>query len=60
MLDGHGLEATAHRLKALCEGRAGALPGTSLVVFAPALGLVTDVLPCEDGHAQEHSVLGLV
>jgi hypothetical protein len=28
-----------------------------LVVFDPALRLVTDVIPCEDGHAQERSLL---
>jgi len=31
-----------------------------LVVYEPAFGLVSDVFPCEDGHAQERSMLGLV
>jgi len=35
---------------------AGALPGKSLVVYAPDQGLVRDVFPCEDGHAQERSL----
>jgi Transposase DDE domain len=40
--------------------QAGALPGKSLVVYEPAQGLVTDVFPCEDGHAQERSLFGAV
>ncbi len=30
--------------------------GTSLVVLDPALTLVVDVFPCEDGHAQVHAL----
>jgi hypothetical protein len=33
------------------------LPGHSLVVLDPRLMLATDVVPCEDGHAQERSLL---
>ncbi len=47
--------ATEHRLSLLLDTRAGALPGKSLVVLEPALGLATDIFPCEDGHAQERS-----
>ena len=36
---------------------AGALPGQALVVLDPRLMLVTDVVLCEDGHAQERSLL---
>jgi hypothetical protein len=36
------------------------LPGKSLVVYEPAYGLVRDVFPCEDGHAQERSLFGAV
>jgi len=59
-LDGNCLEATDHRLKVLRGTRAGALPGKSLVVFDPALGIALDVFPCEDGHAQERSLLSAV
>jgi len=31
-----------------------------LVVYEPAQGLITDVFPCEDGHAQERALLGSV
>ena len=32
------------------------LPGQSLVILDPELMLVIDVIPCEDGHAQERSL----
>jgi hypothetical protein len=57
MLDGNCLEASEHRLKELRELNGGALPGKSLVVYDPALGLAVDMFPCEDGHAQERSLL---
>ena len=57
ILDGNGLGATEHRLSVLRQTRAGPLPGKSLVVLDPALGLATDIFPCEDGHAQERSLL---
>jgi hypothetical protein len=60
ILDGNCIEATAHRIKELQTLQAGALPGKSLVVYAPALGLVSDVCACEDGHAQERALLGEV
>jgi hypothetical protein len=60
ILDGNGIEASERRLKVLRDVQAGALPGKSLVVYEPAHGLVSDVFPCEDGHAQERSLLGLV
>jgi hypothetical protein len=60
MLDGNCIEASERRLKVLREVQAGALPGKSLVVYEPSTGLVREVLPCEDGHAQERSLLGLV
>jgi len=60
ILDGNCIEASERRLKVLREVQAGALPGKSLVVYEPAHGLVSDVFPCEDGHAQERSLLGLV
>ena len=39
---------------------AAALPGHTLVVLDPQLMLVIDAFPCEDGHAQERSLLGQV
>ncbi len=56
IIDGNCLEASEHRLEVLRRVDAGALPGKSLVVYAPDQGLVRDVFPCEDGHAQERSL----
>jgi hypothetical protein len=58
ILDGNHLAATDHRLKELRDLRAGALPGQALVVYDPQLLMITDVVPCEDGHAQERALLG--
>lgn len=60
LLDGNCIEATHHRLKVLRDTKAGALPGKSLVVFDPQLELAIDVFPCQDGHAQERSLLDKV
>ena len=58
IVDGNCLEASEHRIKELRQAKGRALPGKSLVVYEPAQGLVTDVLPCENGHAQERSLFG--
>jgi hypothetical protein len=60
IVDGNCLEASEHRIQELRQATGRALPGKSLVVYEPAQGLVTDVFPCEDGHAQERSLLGSV
>src|SRR5206468_7884530 len=58
IIDGNCIEASDRRLKALRAVQGGAMPGKSLVVYEPAHGLVRDVFPCEDGHAQERSLFG--
>ncbi|GJD54102.1 IS4 family transposase ISRso13 [Methylobacterium crusticola] len=55
---GNCIEASEHRIKELRQAKGRALPGKSLVVYEPAQGLVTDVFPCENGHAQERSLFG--
>jgi len=57
ILDGNHLGGTEHRLKELRALAAGALPGHTLAVRDAQTLLVTDILCCEDGHAQERSVL---
>ena len=57
VLDGNCIEATDHRLNVLRENGSAALPGKSLVIYEPELEMATDVFPCEDGHAQERSLL---
>lgn len=59
-LDGNHLGKTQRRIKPLREVAAGPLPGQTLVILDPALGLAIDVFPCEDGHAQERSLLAPV
>ena len=56
ILDGSHLPGTEHRIKPLRFTRAGALPGHALVVLDPERMLITDVVLCEDGHAQERSM----
>ena len=58
IVDGNCLEASDHRIHELREATGRALPGKSLVVYEPAYGVVADVLPCENGHAQERSLFG--
>ena len=60
LLDGNHLARTHRRIKPLRDVAAGPLPGQTLVVLDPALGLVVDVVCCEDGHAQERSLLDKV
>src|SRR5207253_3115708 len=57
ILDGNHLAATEHRLEELRTTWAAPLPGKLLVVLDQELMLATDVVPCEDGHAQERSLL---
>ena len=57
ILDGNALAASEHRLKSLRNCNSAPLPGKSLVVLDPSLMLAIDVFPCEDGHAQERSLL---
>jgi len=60
LLDGNCIEKSQHRLKELRSTASGPLPGKSLVVYDPVLRLPIDVFPCEDGHAQERSLLKTV
>lgn len=56
IIDGNHLAATQKRLELLRGHSAAALPGQSLVVLDPARMLMTDLIPCEDGHAQERAL----
>lgn len=57
VLDGAHLAATEHRLAELRKISAGPLPGLGLCVLDPARQMIVDFVPCEDGHAQERSLL---
>jgi hypothetical protein len=60
ILDGNHLGKTEHRLDVLRTTSAGALPGQALVLLDPQRMVISDVVPCEDGHAQERSLLDQV
>jgi hypothetical protein len=60
ILDGNHLAASDHRLEALRQTWAAPLPGQILVVLDQQPMLATEVVLCEDGHAQERSLLGQV
>ena len=59
IVDGNHLPASEKRLKPLRGYRGAALPGQSLVVYDPDLDLVVDLVLCEDGHAQERTLMEL-
>lgn len=57
VLDGNHLPASEKRLAPLRGFRGAALPGQSLVVYDPDLGLVVDLVACEDAHASERAAV---
>jgi IS4 transposase len=58
IVDGNHLAATQHRIEELRYTRSGPLPGQSLVVLDPQRRLMVDVVPAENAHAQERSLVG--
>lgn len=56
-LDGNHLAATEHRLAELRVTRQGPLPGQTLALLDAQRDLISELIPCEDGHAQERSLL---
>ena len=59
-LDGNHPAATQHRLAELRGTREGPLPGQALAVLDARRDLIVELILCEDGHAQERSLLGRV
>ena len=60
VLDGNHLRRTQRRIGELRELNAAPLPGHCAVILDPQLKLVVDVIPCEDAHAQERTLLSQV
>ncbi len=56
-LDGNHLASTEHRLAELRVTREGPLPGQSLALLDAQREVIVDLVPGEDGHAQERSLL---
>lgn len=57
ILDGNHLRRTDRRIEELRKRNVAPLPGLALVVYDPQYRLVIDAVPCEDGHAQERSLI---
>ena len=57
ILDGNVLTGTDHRLGALRRWLNACLPGKSLVILEPDLGLISDLVLCEDAYTQERALL---
>lgn len=57
IVDGNHLPGAEHRLKELRTLGAAALPGHALAILDPQTLLIEDVVPCEDGHAHERTLL---
>ena len=56
-LDGNHLAATEHRIDELRTTQSGPLPGQTLALLDAQRDLMTELVMCEDGHAQERSLL---
>jgi len=57
IVDGNHFPSTQHRIKELRTTSSGPLPGQALAVLDPQRRLIVDIIPCEDAHAQERSLL---
>jgi hypothetical protein len=60
ILDGNHLAGTEHRILETRDDSAAPLPGQTLAVLEPARRLITDIVCCQDGHAQERSLLDAI
>lgn len=60
IVDGNYLAGTEHRLTELRTLGAAALPGMTLCIFDPQWQVVRDVIACQDGHANERSLVARV
>jgi len=58
VIDGNHISGTEHRLKELRDEPGAALPGQSVAVLMPELGLIEDLILTEDAYVQEIQLLG--
>lgn len=56
IIDGNHFSATEHRLSVLRRVKNAPLPAQAVAIYEPGLDLVTELIPCEDAHAQERSL----
>lgn len=57
VLDGNALGKREHRLAETRSSTAAPLPGKTLNIYEPELGLITHSFPCEDAYTQERALL---
>ena len=57
VLDGNCLAGTEHRLAETRSVSEAPLPGKSLAVLDPGLGVISQVVPCEDAYTQERALV---
>jgi hypothetical protein len=60
IIDGNSFSGTEHRLKGTRTHQAAPLPGFVLAVLDPRYRMFVDMIPCEDGHAQERSLFSQI
>lgn len=60
VVDGNYLAGTEHRLAELRHLGAAALPGMTLCIYDPQSQLVREAIACQDGHANERSLVDRV
>lgn len=60
LIDGNHFSGTQHRLIGTRNHQAAPLPGQALAILDPRLRMIVDVIPNEDGHAQERSMFDQV
>lgn len=58
IVDGNHFRRTDRRIGELRGANVAPLPGKALAILDPQLRLVIDVIPCEDGHANERKLFG--
>jgi hypothetical protein len=56
IIDGNVIGASEHRLEVLRDLRSGPLPAKSLAILDYERDIISALIPCEDGHAQERSL----
>jgi hypothetical protein len=57
IVDGNLLAGTQRRLDVLRDSGAAALPGLNLAIYDHATELMSAIVACEDGHANERSIM---
>ena len=57
IVDGNHFSGTQHRLAETRHHQAAPLPGFAIALYDPQCEMVLDLIPCEDGHAQERAFL---